>query len=93
MTGIDTSTEDLNVFSDHAMIRVNENQVLAVVNVPASYKVSGFIFIKILSGIYCAAGTYYNAATGLFYDDEEFSTINGIAVSQSDSAGQTESTA
>lgn len=91
MSDINSVSDDSNVFSDHAMIRSNENMVLAIVNVPGSYKVSGFYFIKIMSGIYCASGSYYDAATGLFYDDEEFTKINGIVVSQSNSSGQMES--
>jgi len=84
--------DDEVIFSDHAMIKSTNVKVLAIVNVPGSYVVRGFNFIKIKSGIYCAKGMYYDFVSGLFYDDTEFSMINGVPVGQSDSAGQVEST-
>lgn len=92
MSNSTNTQDDSNVFSDHAMIKSTDTKVLAIVNVPGSYAVKGFSFIKITSGVYCAKGMYYNVASGLFYDDAEFTMINGVPVGQSDSAGQVEST-
>lgn len=93
MSDTSNSQDDLNVFSDHAMIKSTDIKVLAIVDVPGSYSVKGYSFIKIQSGVYCAKGMYYDASTALFYDDATFSSINGVPVSQTDSAGQVESTA
>lgn len=91
MSKTSLSQDNSNVFSNHAMIKNADTKVLAVVNVPGDYSVSGFKFIKSQAGIYCAAGMFYDSRTELFYDDESFTTINGIVSAQVNSFGQTES--
>lgn len=83
--------QDPNAFAYRAMLKGNSNKVLSIVNVPSTFIVKGYTFIKIQEGVYCQAGMYYCEKTGLFYDDEEFTSINGISVVQTDSAGQAES--
>ncbi|WP_277268355.1 hypothetical protein [Pantoea septica] len=90
MSEINSVLDDSNVFYEHAMVRNGETKVLAVVNVPASYKVNGFSFVKIPSGVYCEKGMYYNEDDGLFYDDEDFTTINGVSTEPDSGADETE---
>jgi hypothetical protein len=74
-----------STFSRHAMIKNNTTKVVTIVNIPDSFSSTTYFFIKIGSA-YCVAGMYYNADDGLFYDDAEFTAINGVAVNDEQSS-------
>lgn len=58
--------------------------VVAIMDVFDGYEISGFYLIEIKDGVYCAEGSYYNPDDGMFYDDPDYTTINGVAVSDGD---------
>lgn len=74
-----------STFSPHAMIKNDTTKVVAIVNVPDTFTSSAYYFVKVGSA-YCVKGMYYNESDQLFYDDEAFTTINGVAVHDEQSA-------
>ena len=80
-------------FAQRAMLKSNSNKVSAIVNVPSTFAVKGYTLIKIQDGVFCEVGMYYNDDSHLFYDDEAFTSINGVLVDQVNSSGQMESAA
>ena len=80
-----TEVEDFN-FYNYAMIRSGTCKVITTVFVPPSFSAKGFTFIKVEDGVICESGMYYNSETGLFYDDEAFTSINGVSTEQDSEA-------
>lgn len=64
-----------------AFILDNTYAVVAIMNVQDTYVISGFYLITINDGVYCVSGSYYNPEDGLFYDDAEYTIIDGEVVS------------
>lgn len=66
--------------STYAMIKSGVNEVINTIMADDSFPMDGFYFVEIGSDVFCQTGMFYNEAVNLFYDDEEFTKINGIEV-------------
>ncbi len=65
---------------NYAMIAESEIKVFNTIVADDGFSLDGYYFIPIQPGVFCQAGMYYNEADDLFYDDDAFTTINGIVV-------------
>lgn len=62
----------------YAMIAVGDIKVFNTIIANPDFTYDGYYFIKILTDVFCQIGMYYNVNDGLFYDDDTFTTVNGM---------------
>lgn len=81
-TEVETESFDIDDyidFANYALLKSDTTRVITVVNVPPAFSADGFSLIKVQDGVTCTGGMFYDSATGLFYDDEEFTSIGGVS--------------
>lgn len=61
----------------YAMIAVGDIKVLNTIVADPNFTFEGYYFIEIIDEFFCQIGMFYNEIDRLFYDDDEFTTING----------------
>lgn len=67
----------------YALIPPGTKTVQTIVPGTGRYKHEQYETVQVKNGVACKAGDYYDAKTGLFYDDETCTTINGVSVETS----------
>ena len=61
--------------TNFAQIATGETLVKNIIVAEPAFTVDGFSLVQINDGTYCSPGMFYNAVDGIFYQDEEFTTI------------------
>lgn len=61
----------------YAMIKENEIIVINTIVADPNFSIDGYYLIEIIAGVFCKIGMFYNKDDGLFYDDDDFKSING----------------
>lgn len=64
--------------SNYAMIKNKEIMVFNTIVADESFSMDGYYCVKIEDGVFCQPGMFYSKDVGLFYDDEDFKSINGV---------------
>lgn len=65
---------------NYAMMKNGDNLVINTVVKDSEFVLEGYYFVEMVDGVFCQQGMYYNSVDQLFYDDPEFTIINGIPV-------------
>ncbi|GAB2938379.1 hypothetical protein [Hafnia psychrotolerans] len=63
--------------ANYAMISNGDIKVFNTIVAEPEFIYEGYYFILIDEGVFCQSGMFYNDNDNLFYDDIEFTTING----------------
>lgn len=65
----------------YALIPENSNRVENIIVASDDYQRQGYYTVRYDEKTFCQPGMYYNAKTGLFYDEPEFRHINRSSAS------------
>lgn len=69
--------------ANYAVLPEDSNQVENVIVATADFSLTGYILQVIQDGVFCEPGMYYNVSDGLYYQDQEFTTIYPVYESDS----------
>ncbi|WP_123801483.1 hypothetical protein [Candidatus Pantoea deserta] len=61
--------------STFALIPAGKTVVENLIVASRDYTRDGYDLVEIKSGVYCSPGMFYDSSTGLFFQDDGFSTI------------------
>ncbi|MFT2790524.1 hypothetical protein ACMV5I_10655 [Serratia sp. T13T92] len=67
---------------NYAMLETDSNYVENTIVADNNFSVVGFKLIKIEVDTFCQSGMYFNDNDDLFYDDENFTSINNNPASK-----------